>query len=450
MGERVVVVGDALLDADLTGRASRLAPDAPVPVLDELHEARRPGGAALAALLVARDGLDVVLVTALADDDEGRELVGMVRDAGVRVVVVSRAGTTPLKRRVRSGGQSLLRLDSGEDGPVGDVPAGAVEVLDEAAAVLVSDYGRGLLSDPRLRTALEGVARRAPVVWDPHPRGGVPVAGARLVTPNETEAAAFAGDGGTGLAAISRHAAALVAEWRVHAVAVTLGPRGALVTHGESSPSVVPAPRIPSGDTCGAGDRFASAAVSALTRGAVVGEAVHHAVHAASDFVAAGAASGMAGAADPRPAGGADLVARVRAAGGTVVATGGCFDLLHAGHIATLEAARALGDCLVVCLNSDASVRRLKGPTRPLVTAADRTRVLDALEPVDAVLVFDEDTPVEVLRSLRPDIWAKGGDYAGAELPEAKLLRAWGGQSVVLPYLEGRSTTGLVTAAASR
>jgi rfaE bifunctional protein nucleotidyltransferase chain/domain len=143
-------------------------------------------------------------------------------------------------------------------------------------------------------------------------------------------------------------------------------------------------------------------------------------------------------------------VSRTRATGGTVVATGGCFDLLHAGHVATLEAARALGDCLVVCVNSDASVRRLKGPGRPLVPQADRVRVLGALEPVDAVVVFDEDTPTEALRLIRPDVWAKGGDYAGTELPEAALLREWGGQSIVLPYLVGRSTTGLVSTAADR
>jgi rfaE bifunctional protein nucleotidyltransferase chain/domain len=130
-----------------------------------------------------------------------------------------------------------------------------------------------------------------------------------------------------------------------------------------------------------------------------------------------------------------------------VVATGGCFDLLHAGHVATLEAARALGDCLVVCLNSDHSVRRLKGPERPLQPEADRARVLAALDCVDAVLVFDEDTPHEVLHRLRPHVWAKGGDYAGADLPEAPLLREWGGQAVVLPYLQGRSTTSLVETA---
>ena len=142
------------------------------------------------------------------------------------------------------------------------------------------------------------------------------------------------------------------------------------------------------------------------------------------------------------------MIAAVRATGGTVVATGGCFDLLHAGHIATLRAARDLGDCLVVCLNSDDSVHRLKGPARPLVPAQDRVRVLLALECVDAVVVFDEDTPETVLRRLRPDVWAKGGDYAGSELPEAAALRSWGGQAVVLPYVEGRSTTSLVRTAA--
>lgn len=130
-----------------------------------------------------------------------------------------------------------------------------------------------------------------------------------------------------------------------------------------------------------------------------------------------------------------------------MVATGGCFDLLHAGHVATLQAARALGDCLVVCLNSDDSVRRLKGLDRPLVPQADRARVLAALACVDEVVVFDEETPSRVIEELRPDVWVKGGDYAGAPLPEAELLASWGGQAVVVPYLSGRSTTSLVASA---
>jgi D-beta-D-heptose 7-phosphate kinase / D-beta-D-heptose 1-phosphate adenosyltransferase len=126
------------------------------------------------------------------------------------------------------------------------------------------------------------------------------------------------------------------------------------------------------------------------------------------------------------------------------VATGGCFDLLHAGHVATLEAARALGDCLVVCLNSDASVRRLKGPSRPLQSEDDRALMVSALRCVDAVVVFDEDTPEQVLRDVRPEVWVKGGDYLGVDLPEAAVLAEWGGAVVTVPYLTGRSTTELV------
>jgi rfaE bifunctional protein nucleotidyltransferase chain/domain len=238
----------------------------------------------------------------------------------------------------------------------------------------------------------------------------------------------------------------------VGAVAVTLGSRGALLSYGEGAPMVVPAVPVTGGDPCGAGDSFAAAAALALADGAVTGEAVAAAVVAASAFVARGGAANWNGARDREPdepdvvadSSVEALLARVRSAGGTVVATGGCFDLLHPGHVATLRAARGLGDCLVVCINSDESVRRLKGPSRPLVTATDRARVLEALEFVDAVVVFEEDTPAEVLDRLRPDVWAKGGDYAGADLPEAAVLRRWGGQAVVLPYLDGHSTTALV------
>ncbi|NEC68930.1 D-glycero-beta-D-manno-heptose 1-phosphate adenylyltransferase, partial [Streptomyces sp. SID9727] len=144
------------------------------------------------------------------------------------------------------------------------------------------------------------------------------------------------------------------------------------------------------------------------------------------------------------------LVRRVRERGGTVVAAGGCFDLLHAGHVQLLQAARRAGDCLVVCVNSDASVRRRKGGGRPVVPAEDRVRVLLALDCVDAVAVFDEDTPERLLDDLRPDIWAKGGDYALTDLPETALVESWGGQVVLLPYLDGRSSTRLAERAAGR
>jgi D-beta-D-heptose 7-phosphate kinase/D-beta-D-heptose 1-phosphate adenosyltransferase len=559
----LVVVGDALLDRDLDGRAERLAPDAPVPVVDDPAERRRPGGAALAATLAATlDRRAVVLITALAGDEAGASLRGLLELAGVEVVDLGLDGQTPEKIRVRAQGRSLLRLDRAtRPGVVGPLDRAGRRALAGAGAVLVADYGRGVAAEPGVRGALAALPSRRPLVWDPHPRGPAPVPGARLATPNRAEAAGFVAEvPGDGLAAVTARARRLAERWRAAGVAVTLGPGGALLVEGAGAPLVVPAPAATSGDPCGAGDRFSATAAGLLADGALPSEAVAGAVAAATAFVTAGGAATVhlsptlatapraPGAAritrpapgtptlgtpgspephlpvpgppvgeatptpeggtpavhnphthnpytdrppadpfpidpsvtdpsvtnpsvtnpsltnppladsplpdlrpgDPTPGGGSPidralgLIAHVRAMGGTVVATGGCFDLLHAGHVATLRAARALGDCLVVCLNSDDSVRRLKGPERPLVPEADRVAVLEALGCVDVVVPFDERTPEAVLRRLRPDVFAKGGDYALTDLPEAALLSTWGGQAVVLPYLEGRSTTQLM------
>jgi D-beta-D-heptose 7-phosphate kinase/D-beta-D-heptose 1-phosphate adenosyltransferase len=222
-----------------------------------------------------------------------------------------------------------------------------------------------------------------------------------------------------------------------------------VLSQGDGTAAACPVPAAVDGDACGAGDCFAAAATSALAHRMLPSEAVARGVAAATDFLKSG---GVAAAQRPEPApadahAGTDLEAtldHLRAQGRVVVATGGCFDLLHAGHVATLTAARGLGDFLVVCLNSDESVRRLKGESRPLQREADRRRVLESLRAVDAVVVFKEPTPEQVLQRIRPDLWVKGGDYAGQELPEADLVRSWGGQVVSVPYLAGRSTSDLV------
>ncbi|MGV9278207.1 D-glycero-beta-D-manno-heptose 1-phosphate adenylyltransferase [Streptomyces griseosporeus] len=564
----LVVVGDALLDRDLTGTADRLAPDAPVPVVADCAERLRPGGAALAACLAARDGRDVTLITGLGDD-EASEALRALLDGRVRLIALPLTGPLPEKTRVLARGRPVVRLDRG-DGRARAATDEAREALRAAPAVLVADYGRGAAD--ALRAELTA---RPPAVWDPHPRGGPPVPGVRLVTPARAEAAALAAravadsgtdadtrgidadsrgtgtrdsgtdadtrgtgtrdtgidadtrgsDSGTGadtrdsappadpargprtggphgrgagagreLRDAARDAGVLVRHWRSGAVAVTLGERGVLLSYGEH-PLLVPAPVAHHGDPCGAGDAFAATAAGLLADGALVGEAVEGAVAAATAFVGEGGAAALrlpdalrptAGRpASERPASGSGpgsgaghaartgrptgpapaaaapepfapepfddpfaLVARVRAAGGTVVATGGCFDLLHAGHVGLLQAARRIGDCLVVCVNSDDSVRRRKGAGRPVNPLDDRVRVLRALACVDAVAVFDEDTPERLLADLRPDVWVKGGDYAGADLPEAALLQEWGGQAVLLPYLDGRSSTSLLARAA--
>lgn len=462
----LVVVGDTLLDRDLVGNATRLSPDAPVPVICGLRESRRPGGAGLAALLAAREahdsGTDVVFVTVLADD-EGGHLLRQMLDGRVELVAGPSIDPTTEKVRVRSGGQSLLRMDreehSGE--PVRITPR-MRDVVEQAGVVLVSDYGRGLPAVPQLRAVVQRVAQRRPVVWDPHPCGSTPVRQVRMATPSLAEAVALSGlsdadsDGGGDLALAARSARALVHRWDASSVAVTLGQTGALLDTGGGNPRLLPAPDVPCMDPCGAGDQFAAAAAVALHRGALPMEAVGMAVSAAARFVAMGGAAQVLDWDDPpeqpelSPSVSArDVVARVRARNGTVVATGGCFDLLHAGHVATLQEARRLGDCLLVCLNSDRSVRRIKGPHRPIVPQHDRARLLSALGCVDVVEIFDEDTPERLLSELKPDLWVKGGDYSEPTLPESELVRSWGGQVVILPYLSGRSTTRLARSAAS-
>jgi rfaE bifunctional protein nucleotidyltransferase chain/domain/rfaE bifunctional protein kinase chain/domain len=440
----LVVVGDALLDVDITGPVHRLCPDAPAPVVDVEREHVRAGGAGLAATLAAADGVEVVLVTSLAPDADGDRL--RARLAGLRVVSSVLSGSTSVKTRVCGAGRSVARFDRG-GGVAGPATEQMLAAVRNADAVLVADYGRGTAADPRLRAVLTDLAGRVPVVWDPHPRGPDPVPGAWLVTPNRDEARATAGIAGDGPGWAVDAAARLRDAWHCRAVAITLGGRGALLHHG-GAPTAIPAPEVPVLDPCGAGDRFAVTASISLLRGRNLDEAVGDAVRAAADFLADG---GVGALGRPRaPAGdeAARVIDRTRAAGGVVVATGGCFDLLHTGHIRTLAAARALGDCLIVCLNSDHSVRRLKGPDRPINHQVDRAEQLAALRCVDAVAVFDTDTPIPLLRRLRPDLWVKGGDYSADELPEARTVREWGGRAVAVPYHAGRSTTRLAAALA--
>ncbi|MEV4416478.1 PfkB family carbohydrate kinase [Catellatospora sp. NPDC049609] len=463
----LLVVGDSLLDLDVAGNVDRVCPDAPVPVFEEGDATPRPGGAALAATLLALSGHHVWLLTAIGDDDAGRRLHGLLDEHGVGVISLPYAGPTPEKIRLLSGRQVVLRLDrSSVSGPVGEPDAAALVALSQAGGILVADYGRGVTAGNQLRRVLATVAASRPVVWDPHPRGPGPVRGMRLLTPNERELPADRQPVAHAdqLGAVARRAARARLVWCAGAVAVTLGERGALVADGSPVPLVVAPPLVADGDTCGAGDRFAGTATAALAEGALVSEAVQAAVGAAAQFVSAGGAQHyrQRPAGPPTPAGfGMDaaraVVERVRASGGRVVATGGCFDLLHAGHVATLRAARELGDCLVVCLNSDRSVRGLKGDSRPLVGQDDRAQTLAALSCVDAVVVFDEPTPIPLLEQLRPDVWVKGGDYnlqdpaaqrpSVGVMPEAERIRDWGGQCVLVPYLAGHSTTALIHSA---
>ncbi|MFC7402367.1 PfkB family carbohydrate kinase [Citricoccus sp. GCM10030269] len=472
MNPRIVVVGDVLLDRDVTGISERLSPDAPVPVVDVQHVHASPGGAGLAALLCsgAAGGLpgeppEVLLVAPMADDDSAAELREAM--ASIDIHALGHEGGTRTKTRIRSGGQTLVRVDEGGSGKPVDVDAGRLtSLLARADVILVSDYGGGVTHDPTVRRALSEAAPRVPMVWDPHPRGGEPVTGCTVITPNLSEARVALSSLGAAAPLPSETPDDELAEylrvgWDARSVAVTAGASGAfLATSGTAE--LIPTTPVDSSDPCGAGDRFAAAVAVHLADGASVHRSVDAAVTAAARWVEAGGAAafrdgriGPRGTTSDRQSADRPLaedpheaairaVAATRARGGTVVATGGCFDVLHPGHLETLRRARALGDVLVVLLNSDDSVTRLKGPARPIVGQEDRASLLMGLRDVDGVLIFEEDTPGAALDRLRPDIWVKGGDYSPEMLPEAPLVRSWGGQVEVLPYVEGRSTTSIV------
>lgn len=468
---RVAVVGDALLDVDLIGDVDRICPDAPAPVVDLRERCERPGGAGLSAALLATRGVQVTLVTRIGADSTGQALRRLLATEPLRVslVEVAPADRTRSVTRVRGGGQSLLRLDT--DG--GRLPAstaidhdGLEAAFQDADAVLVSDYGAGVAAHPGVAGALRRAAARRPTVWNPHPRGTAPHRDSTVVTPNRAEVRHFAGELGLDAAVRSGldvAADALRRRWQVRAVAATDGAAGVYTALADSPPLFTPAPFTHPCDACGAGDRFAGGVAAALARGALITEAVGAAVQDTAVWLAGGGVASLAaggtvsGGTAPERAPGITGVAEVmrvvetvRAAGGTVVATGGCFDVVHAGHVACLQAARRLGDCLIVLLNSDDAVRRLKGPARPVYRVEDRIAVLAELGCVDAVLVFDDVTPVAALDWLRPDVWAKGGDYAEATLPETALVQGWGGRVVLLPYLPGRSTSSVLAASLDR
>jgi len=281
-------------------------------------------------------------------------------------------------------------------------------------------------------------------------RGGLRLPGRSQGDGHSPDGAGAGGGYPGAFAAAAAAAERLLGRWPARAVAVTLGERGALLAQRGQAPLAIPATPAAKADACGAGDMLAATVATALRDGALLSEAVTRAVSAAAGYVASGGPGAIGEPAGPAGLPGPAGTARGGAAGrgGVLVAAGGCFDVLHAGHVSMLKAARALGDTLVVCVNSDASVRRLKGPGRPINSAADRAAVLRALDCVDQVLIFDEDTPERVLGELRPDIWVKGGDYDGRELPEAAVLRRWGGAVITVPYLDGRSTTAIASAAA--
>ena len=462
-GLNVWVVGDLMIDEYVSGAVERISPEAPVPVVRAQRSEYRLGGAANVARQIATLGARVSVAGICGDDVAGEQLLALCAGAGIdtRAVLRLPGRHTTRKLRVLSHSQQLLRLDWEDLQPcTAEVSTRLLAELGAgvaADAIILSDYAKGVLT-PATIAGILGVRGRVPLVVDPKHRDFGRYRGATTVTPNlhELEVAAACSLDVEDLPGIAAAARTLMARAGLESMVVTLGNHGMLVVPAAGPEVAVPAMRREVYDVTGAGDTAIAVLTLALAAGAPLSQAAQLANAAAGvsvcqvGAVAVSAASirdALAAHPDGKLLARHELAARAatwRAEGKRIVVSNGCFDLLHAGHLALLSQAAQLGDVLVLAINSDSSVRRLKGPERPLVPQAERAALLAALTFVDAVTIFEEDTPLAVLEAVRPHVLVKGGDYQPSEVIGRELVEAAGGRVVIVPLTPERSTSSLV------
>lgn len=468
---RVLVVGDVMLDRYCEGQANRISPEAPVPAVRVHREFDRLGGAANVALNVKTLGAQCALLGTVGRDPSGQSVAKMLAAMGIdNLLQIDEEGITTQKLRVLARGQQMIRLDFEER--ASDAAAKAVETAFESACknadiVVLSDYAKGSLQYCK---AMIATAQRLgkPVVVDPKGTDFSKYQGATLLTPNLSEFSAVTGecqDDGQ----IASRAQALCESFQLKAILVTRSEKGmSLIELNKATPQRTDPAQIlhlPTAakevfDVTGAGDTVVATLAAALGAGMNLQQATTLSNVAAGIAVAKVGTAAVTsqelqeqlsatnkGSSAHKLCSAQQLIAEVaqlKAMGKTVVMTNGCFDILHPGHIEYLERARALGDVLVLALNSDRSVRQLKGEGRPVNPMPTRARMLSALSCVDKVTEFDEETPEALISSVLPSILVKGGDYKIEQIAGAKQVQAAGGQVLVLDFLEGHSTTNLI------
>ncbi|HET8707315.1 MAG TPA: bifunctional D-glycero-beta-D-manno-heptose-7-phosphate kinase/D-glycero-beta-D-manno-heptose 1-phosphate adenylyltransferase HldE [Pseudomonadales bacterium] len=457
---KVLVVGDVMLDRYWMGPTSRISPEAPVPVVKiEQHE-DRPGGAANVALNIAALGGQVSVAGITGKDEASEALSLRLNAANVACHFhLSAAIPTITKLRILSRHQQLLRLDFEEQVPLADALSlhdVVARSLSDHNVLVLSDYGKGTLREhPKLIQMARD--RNIPVLVDPKGKDFSIYQGATLITPNMSEFETVVGKC-VDEAAIVEKGADLIRQLNLEALLITRGEHGMTLLRKGVAPLHLPARAVEVFDVTGAGDTVISVLAAALS----AGEDLAHAV--ALSNIAAGIVVGKLGTAaisapELRRAVHIELgtergvltdeqlllaVEDARAHGEKIVFTNGCFDIIHAGHVSYLEQAKELGDRLIVAVNSDESVRRLKGSGRPINPVDRRMAVLAGLEAVDWVTSFSEDTPHRLLNLFKPDVLVKGGDYRLNEVVGAEVVTAYGGHVEVLGVVEGVSTTKIV------
>ena len=457
---RVLVVGDVMLDRYWHGSTSRVSPEAPVPVVKVNNREDRPGGAGNVALNITSLGAYASLVGLVGNDEAADSLAASLEASEVDNKLVSvESHPTITKLRVISRHQQLLRMDFEEPFLAADAAGLTAQIaglLEGMNALVLSDYGKGVLENPQpwIQSAR---ARGLPVLIDPKGTDFSRYCGATLLTPNLDEFERVVGHCSSEEELVKR-GIDLIVQCELEALLVTRGEGGMTLLRPGFGEFHLPARAREVFDVTGAGDTVISVLATAIAAGSDFPDAMGLANLAAGLVVGKlGTAASSApelrravqreqgferGAVSPDQL--EIVMADARAHGERVVMTNGCFDIIHAGHVGYLEQARALGDRLVVAVNSDASVRRLKGAGRPVNPLDRRLAVLAGLESVDWVVGFEQDTPEELLRRLRPDILVKGGDYQHDEVVGWEIVEGYGGEVAVLDFLDNVSTTAIV------
>ncbi|AXC13426.1 ADP-heptose synthase [Acidisarcina polymorpha] len=466
-GKHILVVGDVMLDKYIQGTVERISPEAPVPVVQASQRTQRPGGAANVAMNIVGLGARASVIGFIGDDEDGASLTDLLEVGGVdaRLLAVPQTPTTS-KLRILSGSQQIVRLDIETktlrpEKAYKNLIEEVRKLLHKADGVILSDYAKGTLN-PEVCQTIIGDANDAglPILVDPKGRDFLRYRGATTICPNLKELGLALANSEGSVDSLLDEGQALVSKLDLDYLTVTLGEHGIAVLHSHAPRFHVPAIARQVFDVSGAGDTVIATLALSVSSGFSINDAAHLA------NVAAGVVVGKLGSV---PIARHELVAALiefsgteihektlnlarllvraaewRAAGHSIVFTNGCFDILHVGHITLLEHCRRLGDKLVVGINSDTSVSALKGPDRPIVGERQRARILAALAATDAVVVFEAATPIDLILALRPEVLVKGGDYTEDTIVGAPEVRSWGGRVVIVPTVEGHSTTSIV------
>lgn len=465
---RVLVIGDLMLDQYVWGDVSRISPEAPVPVLRSVRRTHVAGGAANVAMNLAGLGVKVSLAGFVGADEDGRLLRSLLSSSGVNIdAVCTWTHPTISKTRVMAGRQQLMRLDVEDPNPLPSADSGAwmntlTDRIAKADCVILSDYAKGVLSERICQSIIsEARAKNVPVLVDPKGSDFSKYRRATTICPNLQELATCTGVAAQEFNPLITAGRSLIGALELDYLVVTMSERGILVLHADPAADLrATAQAREVYDVSGAGDTVIATLAAAAAAKLDLESAIQLANVAAGIVVSrvgtvpidrasllAALSTELALSTEEKVVDRAGLIARAaqwRNRGETIVFTNGCFDLLHVGHITLLEDAHRTAHHLVIGLNSDASVQRLKGPTRPIVGEKERARILAALASTDAIIIFDEDTPLATIEALRPDVLVKGGDYTEATVVGADLVHSWGGRVVIVPTVEGFSTTNIV------